>query len=287
MTLRRGEFRPEELNLRFNFFQKIQHTPSVVLEWRMKNIVESRIFSEIFRLERLFLLIGRGSVQTTPYILYLKKGEEKWHEFSLSHSFHTMQAIYEIDNRGIQKLKSSIDILLPKLCKILATNNPPKEGHPSLNALIRYRDSIVTHLGLNDTFIFGINCLEALFLKTEERTELQYRVVNRVALLLSHFGHSSLEIKRELEKAYSARNKVAHGGRLTQNSINKLAPINESLQNYARLSIQIYLQLMGSIPKEDLIDKIDDSLIDNDSNEKLRSDLIKLGITTINFQKKV
>jgi hypothetical protein len=250
--------------------------PTVILKTELKNKTENEIYSEFFILGRLFLLLGRGSVQTTSYYRYLLEGESNWRQPVTSSSFYTMSASYRIKNDIIPQLKSMITTLLSPLRDILCKTSVPKEAQPIIIALKRYHDAIVTHLDFDDTFLFGINCLESLFLKEDETQELMFRVQNRISLLFSYFeGFSSLEVRDNIRQAYKARNKTAHGGTITQNDRKQLQPVHVSLQNYARLSIQIFLQLRKIFPKKTLIDKLDEAFVDHSAREEIRNHIQK------------
>lgn len=258
--------------------------PTVILKTELKDKTESEIYSEFFILGRLFLLLGRGSVQTTSYYRSVPKGESNWREHIISSSFYTMSASYRIKNDTIAQLKSMITTLLPILRYILCKTSVPKEAQPIIIALKRYHDAIVTHLDFDDTFLFGINCLESLFLKESEIQELAFRVKNRISLLFSYFeGFSSLEVRDNIQKAYKTRNITTHGGTIPQNDREQLQPVQVSLQNYARLSIQIFLQLLKIFPKKTLIDKLDEAFVDHSAREEIRNLIHKQNLQILNI----
>ncbi len=289
LVLSRVKFPLEESDPTSAFIIKMSHfsskiPPTVILKTEMKNKTENEIHSEFFILGRLFLLLGRGSVQTTSYYRYLPEGESTWRQPVTSSSFYTMSASYRIKNDIIPQLKSMITTLLSPLRGILCETSIPKEAQPIIIALKRYHDAIVTHLDFDDTFLFGINCLESLFLKEDETQELMFRVQNRISLLFSYFeGFSSLEVRDNIRQAYKARNKTAHGGTITQTDRKQLQPVHVSLQNYDRLSIQIFLQLLKIFPKKTLIDKLDEAFVDHSAREEIGNLIHKQKLKILNI----
>jgi len=256
--------------IKMSCFSKV--FPTVFLKTQMRNKIENALNSEIFVLGRLFLLLGRGSVQTTSYYRILPEGETKWREITTSSSFHTMSASYRINSDKIPQIKWMIGVLLPTLRDILGKTSVSEEAQPIIIALKRYHDAIVTHVDFDDTFLFGINCLESLFLKSNETQELMFRVQNRVSLLFSHFEDCSpLQVRDNIRSAYKARNKIAHGGTILQKDRKGLQSVHVNLQNYARLSIQIFVQLLSIFPKNDLIDKLDEAFVDRSAREDIRN----------------
>ena len=211
-------------------------------------------------------------MQTTSYYQILPEGETKWREIITSSSFHTMSASYRINPDKIPQIKWMINALLPTLRDILGKTSVSKGAQPIIIALKRYHDAIVTHLDFDDTFLFGINCLESLFLKPNETQELMFRVQNRVSLLFSNFeDFSPLQIRDNIRNAYIARNKIAHGGTIPQKDRKGLKSVHVNLQNCARLSIQIFVQLLSLFPKNNLIDKLDEAFVDRSAREEIRN----------------
>jgi len=250
-------------------------SPSVIIGCELDQLTSTSIFPDIHCLQRLFLLLGRGSVQITQPYRFLPKGETQWRQGGVGCLFHTMSAMYRIEQEVIPEINEMINTLLPKLRMIFDGTPPTKQDQPIVTALKRYLDAIVTHIDLEDVFIDGITCLESLFLKDNEKNELKYRVSNRLSLLLSNFDDfHPLAVRNELNKAYNVRNTVAHGGYIPRKDRKELLSVNKNLQNYNRWSIQICLQLHNIILKNKLIDLLDDSLVDQGSREKLRK-LIK------------
>ena len=108
--------------IKMSFFFKV--FPTVFLKIQMRNKTENALNSEIFVLGRLFLLLGRGSVQTTSYYRILPEGETKWREITTSSSFHTMPASYRINSDKIPQIKWMIGAcqVTPSFTKLGDTN---------------------------------------------------------------------------------------------------------------------------------------------------------------------
>ena len=119
--------------------------------------------------------------------------------------------------------------------------------------------------------MFIISCLEALFLKGGELSELSRRLYQRVSMLLKQFGFNPLLISKILKKAYKIRSKYSHGLKVDFNKEN-IKEVNEfkiKVMECARISLLIYLQLVGNISKENLLDLIDNSLLNDATYNKL------------------
>ena len=83
-------------------------------------------------------------------------------------------------------------------------------------------------------------------------------------------GFKPLEVREDIHKAYNARNTPAHGGTIPQKDRNELRSVHVNLQDYARLSIQIFIQLLSFLPKNVLIDKLDNAFVDCKARNELK-----------------
>jgi hypothetical protein len=118
--------------------------------------------------------------------------------------------------------------------------------------------------------------MESLYLKRSETQELAYRLGVRVGKLLRMLGFDHHEVKRNLSDAYRIRSLFAHGSQLSYKEKRKLELKYKDLKNllvtvldYLRISITVAIVLKRG--KDELIDMLDDSLIDNQKEDQLRS----------------
>lgn len=85
---------------------------------------------------------------------------------------------------------------------------------------------------------------ESLFLLKDEKTELSYRLRQRVALLLGTTVEDRLKIAEDIRTAYDCRSKVVHGGReIRKEPLNVITP---TIEGYLRASLRKAVNLAVS-----------------------------------------
>ena len=116
--------------------------------------------------------------------------------------------------------------------------------------------------------------LEALFLKRTEVQELVYRLSARVGKLFALLGFDPFEVKKRIGDAYRVRNLFVHGSQLSYKERKSLSAkyrnLNEllfSVMDYVRTSLVV--MVFTKIGKEEFIDRLDDSLIDEKRENEL------------------
>jgi len=135
-------------------------------------------------------------------------------------------------------------------------------------ALSRYQDGLLKPEPIPNKIAYAIFGLEALYLKGEERGELKQRLALRVARVLSKLNvDSSKNILDNVKRAYNIRSAFVHGEPLKSNRYQD-RNLLDRIAEYLRISLLLFMQV--SIEKDKLIDLIDDSLIDEDSDRKLK-----------------
>lgn len=123
--------------------------------------------------------------------------------------------------------------------------------------------------------IIVINCfiaLEALFMRTNDNTELSYRLSNRVAVLLCEDGEKRLRLRKTIRDWYNLRSRIVHGEPtdLKRESHNDIFLIT-------RETILRFFILAEKYQNHDeVIDLIDDAMIDNQILKKLNKESHKL-----------
>jgi|GEM_PF-1038499 len=140
-------------------------------------------------------------------------------------------------------------------------------------ALSRYIDALVKPSSVESRITSAITCLEALFLKPQERGELSLRLSLRVAALLRYFGFKPLEVRSKVSLAYNIRSAFVHGSATKEKAKLSAVELCGLLLEYSRVSLQIFYQLKHRLPKERLIDKLDHSLIDRVAYIDLKEEL--------------
>ena len=172
---------------------------------------------------------------------------------------------YPISKKDIAKLGE----LIGKIKSLL-----PKEVGPVNIALQRYNDALLKPESIESRVTSAITCFEALYLKAEERMELSHRLSQRAAALLALFDFVPLEVYNNLNSAYDIRSTFIHGSLIETEKHKDAAQLTEKILNYARISLLIFLQVKSLIDKDNLISKIDNSLLDANAHSKLK-ELVK------------
>ena len=138
----------------------------------------------------------------------------------------------------------------------------------------RYSDALLLNGILERRIANSVMGLEALFLKGGEVQELVYRLSARIGKLFALLGFDQFEVKKRLGDAYRVRNLFVHGSQLSYKERKSLSAKYEnltkllsSLLDYLRTSLVV--MVLAKIGKEELIDRLDDSLIDGKSEDDL------------------
>lgn len=146
---------------------------------------------------------------------------------------------------------------------------------PLTIAFQRYKDALLQHGTIEGRITSVITCLEALYLKSEERAELSHRLAQRVSALLRHFNFKSLEVFNKISEAYEIRSSFIHGSHVEKEKQQSAGKLWESIMEYARVSLLTFFQLKDTLEKERIINKLDNSLLDQNALQKTKEDLSK------------
>jgi len=114
---------------------------------------------------------------------------------------------------------------------------------------------------IENRITFVINCLEALYLKREERAELSHRLGQRVSAILRHLDFIPIEVYRDIIKAYDIRSNYIHG-QIEPEKHGDATKLEKKVFEYARISLLVFIQLMPRYSKEEIINRADNSLLD-------------------------
>jgi len=140
-------------------------------------------------------------------------------------------------------------------------------------ALSRYRDALLQTLPIESRIALSISCLEALYLKANERSELTHRLSQRAASVLGAYGYLPPKAYRELTRAYDIRSTFIHGSPMNEDQQKGADELCRAVLDYARVSLLMFLQSGGSDEKERLIALIENALLDAKARTKLMSRL--------------
>jgi hypothetical protein len=180
---------------------------------------------------------------------------------------------YPISKQDVPKLAELLDKIKGLLPQAPLTA-PAEKADPTNIALQRYNDALLKPESIESRITSTITCLEALYLKAEERMELSHRLGQRAATILGLFEFMPLEVYNNLNRAYDVRSTFIHGSLIEEERRKDAGQLAEKTLNYARVSLLLFLQLKKSIDKDSLITKIDNSLLDANAHSKLE-ELIK------------
>ena len=179
--------------------------------------------------------------------------------------------IEEKDTQSLSEFLSKIESLIPE-----DVISPGTDEVDYLTiAIQRYVDSLLKPEIAESRLTFAMMCLEALYLKQDERQELEHRLAQRISKTLYQFGHEPLEIFNKVKRSYEIRSSFVHGSPIPKNKQSDAQKLAEDILEYARSSIVIQLQLKHTMDKEKLLALVDNSLLNPQANTKLNGLLKK------------
>ncbi len=134
----------------------------------------------------------------------------------------------------------------------------------------RYVDALF-QMGTPDrTIASAVSALEALFLKGEP--ELTHRLAQRSAMFLKFLGpeRDATVVYSNIVKGYKIRSIFVHGGSLKAKDLPLATTLAPVVLEYARRCVLARLQLQSSISKDDLLTKLDASMIDSSVGKNVK-----------------
>jgi hypothetical protein len=143
---------------------------------------------------------------------------------------------------------------------------------PLAVALQRHRDAVLTSSSTEGRIALGISCLEALYLKGSERSELTHRLSQRAAALLRYAGCPPMKAYHDLARAYDIRSRFIHGSAMDEDQRKSADELCKGILEYARLSVVGFSQVTSTGEKDAFLSRIDSSLLDDRAKEKLDKD---------------
>jgi hypothetical protein len=175
----------------------------------------------------------------------------------------------------------ALDLLVKKLKAVITEYStyavPAIAGDALSIAFQRFKEALFL-AGANEARITSaITCLEALFLKAEERAELAHRLGQRVGALLAFAGVKPIEAYTKVAQAYDIRSAFIHGSPIAPDHQKSAPGLCESVLNYARLALLFMFQFRAKqgaeFDKEKLLRRIDNSLLDGGARAALRESI--------------
>ena len=153
------------------------------------------------------------------------------------------------------------------------------EQHPDAwrIAVGRYGESVSSPHPVERRIAYAIMGLEALYLRSDERNELQYRLGMRIAKVEMLLGGGPDSVKRDIKEAYNVRSTYVHGGLLSAKEKSRLERnVGTSCADFGArivdvLRSRILLLLLSGQAKEDHIAKVEDSFLSSAAEDELKS----------------
>ncbi len=258
-------------------FMPLHHLPHpsayLKIEFLGRNAREIQI--KVDTAVTILRLFKTGSIRYTTYRMYSESITGFIGGTITSGDTSPAQETYivrEEDTKELQNFWERISSYIPDAFLETYTG---KVDHVAI-AYKRYTDSLKQDGIMERRIANAIMGLEALFLKSGgELQELQYRLSLRVGKLLANFSQDPIQVKKTIKDAYRVRSIFTHGGQLGDNEKRKLESKYKemrglllSILDYLRISLIISITI--NIEKDEFIDIIDDSLIIEKSNERLK-----------------
>jgi hypothetical protein len=245
-------------------------TPSAILEAAFRTNDPQEVQREIETILDILRLFRLGSVTS----LKLKHSSKSFLEpggtfFSTSEPPETYK--YALGANDVELLETFLNKMKPLVPPdpIFATpSERDQKGSPLRIALQRYKDALLHPMPVESRVTSAITCLEALYLKASERMELSHRLAQRTSALLRLLSYRPLQVYNELSRAYEIRSTFIHGSQIERKQQASAAKLCESVLDYARVSLVAFMQHQDTIAKEDLINRLDNSLLDENALHK-------------------
>lgn len=224
-------------------------------------IINDFSFSENWMARRCFF----------PWRKYQAEGwrvHEEWMLKPLSH-YIVAQDEVTLFRQRYRKIRSAIDALYQQ-------NDSPNGGRSIGIAWNRFCDCLAKPITPEERITLAITSMESLLLKSTEKGELAHRLAQRIAKLLSFGAESPIKVYREFSEAYDVRSRYIHGAGSANDP--GLERIGSSVVSYARRALAMFLLLAQEKKKDEIIKRIDNSMLDAAANEKLATQVKALGV---------
>lgn len=246
--------------------------PSAIIELSIRALNRIDVQKEIDLLSNIFQLFRLGSVSVSR-VEYNPKSILNLGGSQSSSPYHNTNYKYKFNKLDIELFNNLFNVLKPILFQSFIFS--PNESDAIDISFKRYQEALLQPVSIESRITSGITCLEALFLKPEERMELAHRLGQRIAALLRFYGFTSIEIYKNVIRAYDIRSTFIHGSQIGKEQQQSTAKLCETILNYARVSLLVFYQSRSKLEKDHLINKLDNSLLDETAQTKLKDLLMK------------
>ncbi|MCD2201869.1 HEPN domain-containing protein [Halobacterium sp. KA-6] len=134
----------------------------------------------------------------------------------------------------------------------------------------RYEEGLVNATSTEAVIASSIMCLEALYLKEQENSELSHRLSERVSILLGFLDAPEMEIYQKVKNGYDIRSSYVHGSSVDDEDYTELSL---QLLNIARKSLVLHLQISTEMDKDKIIGDLDKCTVIPESRDSTKEDV--------------
>lgn len=251
---------------------------SAVIEFRLVTKENLEIYEKVELILDVFRLFRVGAVVARSIEVHPKS----FTRHSASLGYPVVQPVahtYELTRQDEAGLRAFAAAMRPILAKYSTRMLGTEAADPQSIAFQRYKDALLSSRTVEAKITAAITCLEALFLKADERSELSHRLSQRVAALLGSLGLTPLEVYNKVSRAYEIRSTFIHGSPISADQQGSAPSLSETILDYARTSLVAFFQLRARLPadasKDALLNRLDNSLLDLKANQKLKELVIQ------------
>ena len=199
-----------------------------------------------------------------------------------SSEFSTLK--YEIKKDESENLKSFLDFMIEYFPEKNWQKKPPHVLNPIYIGIERYYEAIKNNSTIENKITTTITAFEALLLKANERSELSHKLSQRVSYLSRYFNDPPIRIYNTMKRAYEVRSTYIHGSMLPHNQRKDLQDVHVQIIKILRRTLLLFIDLSNKMTKDDLITKLDNSIIDPNAHTKLSQEINKLSLLNITAQ---
>ncbi len=250
--------------------------PSAILTMELMAKSGREVQDQLERAISILRLFGIGSVVWSSYQMSSDSVTDPFGSASM-HSGRQTQALetYLLANDDLPRLRK-----FWQACEKTMPVGFYDLGQTTTDSLTigynRYVDSLLQNGLLERRVANSVMGLEALFLKGSEVQELTYRLTIRVAKFLGLLGYDSRQVRSGLIDAYRVRNLFAHGSQLDKKEKHRIESKYKDVRNLLNqtldyLRTSLVASILTGVKKNELVDQVDESLIDREQEEKIRS----------------
>jgi hypothetical protein len=268
----------------------LHRQPSAILIIESEEDFPFRIQEKVEQAVSILRLFKVGEVD---YIYYKMESEAVLGRRGFCGTFSSLKNLvpskkYLVTSEDVKDLKDFWRIMINLLPENLYNLSKKELNHLTI-AYARYCDALLRSSAWQEKVTNGVIGLESLIVF--EDTEIAYRFKMRSAKIMSLFGYSAIEVKKDLKLAYDLRSAFVHGD---DNGLEKksksITTEYSSDQNflikileYLRTFIIIMIFLFDdpdfikekngkrTFKKQDFLAIVDDSFIDPDKEQYLRN----------------